>query len=260
MAFLEDSLHIHSPGHIVWRQLLGCSDYVNNRDIYVFHADHIPPQSWLKVATITRKKSETIACLLASLVECDHIQLVHDATHGTYDSLQHLSGGPAKRKELHTLKKLVSQRQQELGLRVFSCAPPETVNHNDTNMTTKNTIFTAQQYIGRPNSRQGTLPHQSKDGKQNLSKHVQCIPNPEPQLRYRKAGIPRPLMTMTQHVRSLFKAGGTSPTRKKLRIPLYHKKRQWGLSGQRAYTQKENGEQDYSAMEPLRTLMPNSEL
>ncbi|KAK7025946.1 hypothetical protein VNI00_015861 [Paramarasmius palmivorus] len=121
MAFLEAALYI--PRNTMslslvysWPQI-----FYNKGpgDVYILPIEQDPPPSWNTVI-VTRERGNKMARLLVSLAMCDANDFINDIYKGTYTSVAR----SPKTRELHALKKLVVQRQQEFGIEPFSCAPP----------------------------------------------------------------------------------------------------------------------------------------
>ncbi|KAK7030232.1 hypothetical protein VNI00_014249 [Paramarasmius palmivorus] len=86
----------------------------------VLPADQKLPPSW-SVFTIRREKAEAIDRLLVSLRDCITERLVNDIENDTDDSVCHLD--LAKKQDFYTLKMLVAERRQVLGLETSTCTP-----------------------------------------------------------------------------------------------------------------------------------------
>ncbi|KAK7017039.1 hypothetical protein VNI00_018744 [Paramarasmius palmivorus] len=112
---VADPFILRLPRHI----LLGKGeDFRGQRDIYVLSADQAPPSSW-SIVTSTSRDRRIVSRLLASLAMCSLDGLFRDVYQDTYNSVYNL--GQDKQDDLYSLKQLVVQRQQELGIPPIPC-------------------------------------------------------------------------------------------------------------------------------------------
>ncbi|KAK7018774.1 hypothetical protein VNI00_018236 [Paramarasmius palmivorus] len=114
---LEQCLYGLSSWYRLWFNAIPS----NQDGIFILPPDRQLPLSW-SCYTVTSEKADTIRSLLNSLSDCDDSKLKMDIYRGTYCSVCHLDS--EKKNGLYTLKKLVAQHRQELGLDLWPCTPP----------------------------------------------------------------------------------------------------------------------------------------
>ncbi|KAK7031166.1 hypothetical protein VNI00_013581 [Paramarasmius palmivorus] len=129
-AYLEHVLYATNPVHLKWHELLQ-SLYnvvieVNLRVLLLPADSRQSPQlrDWV-LLTVTRKDAENVDGLLGSLANCSSEEnLIQDIRDDTYESVHTLD--LVKQNNLYSLRKLVVQRQKEIGVTPFPCTPPST--------------------------------------------------------------------------------------------------------------------------------------